>query len=208
MAVLAFLRNVTSPLRKFKILKYGNILTFTVLLIIGITSLILLNRQFGRLAAKIPNSAEAAFWPFWSNVTIQVSTSGPKTEIIQSTVFENAVAKTFDGKIAELTKRQKKARKMFEITNDVVDVDGNLDFAESILRAKRACGIDDKLMNLEWLPLTTNPCERLFSRAKLSIGYLRHGLSFRAIPLCEERALEFKICFKIFFATNSLLPER
>ena len=111
---------------------------------------------------------------------------GPKTEIIQSTVFENAVVKIIDGRIAELTQRLKSTRKVLEITNEVVGVDGNLEFAENILRAKRAYGVDDVLMNLEWLPLTTNRCERLYSREKLSIGCLRHGLSFRAIPLCEE----------------------
>ena len=30
---------------------------------------------------------------------------------------------------------------------------------------------------LDWLPRTSNQCERLFSRAKLTLGHLRQGLS-------------------------------
>ena len=49
--------------------KYQNILALTVWPIVPITFLILINHQSGRLAAKISNSAEIAFFTFWSNVT-------------------------------------------------------------------------------------------------------------------------------------------
>ena len=68
-----FCQNVSQKydviLQIFKISKYHNILTFTVLLNIPITSLILQNHQLGRFAAKNYETAEIAFCPFWSNVT-------------------------------------------------------------------------------------------------------------------------------------------
>ena len=56
-------------IRIFEILKYQNILALTVWPIVPITFLILNNHQSGGLTAKNSNSAEIAFWPFWSNVT-------------------------------------------------------------------------------------------------------------------------------------------
>ena len=79
---LTFLRNVTSSLRFFKILKYQNILALTVWPIVPITFLILNNHQSGRLAAKISNSAEIAFFTFWSNVTY--SPDSPVNVLIES----------------------------------------------------------------------------------------------------------------------------
>ena len=55
-------------IRIFEILKYQNILALTVWPIVPITFLIN-NHQSGRLAAKNSNSAEIAFFTFWSNVT-------------------------------------------------------------------------------------------------------------------------------------------
>ena len=57
-------------IRIFEILKYQNILALTVWSIVPITFLILNNHQSGRLAAKISDSAEIAFFTFWSNVTL------------------------------------------------------------------------------------------------------------------------------------------
>ena len=76
---LTFLRNVTSSLR---ILKYQNILALTVWPIVPITFLILNNHQSGRLAAKNSNSAEIAFFTFWSNVTY--SPDSPVNVLIES----------------------------------------------------------------------------------------------------------------------------
>ena len=56
-------------IRIFEFLKYQNIPVLTVWPIVPITFLILNNRQSGRLAAKNSNSAEIAFFTFWSNVT-------------------------------------------------------------------------------------------------------------------------------------------
>ena len=79
---LTFLRNVTSSLRIFKILKYPNILALTVWPIVPITFLILNNHQSGRLAAKNSNSAEIAFFTFWS--TVRYSPDSPVNVLIES----------------------------------------------------------------------------------------------------------------------------
>ena len=69
-------------IRIFKILKYQNILALTVWPIVPITFLILNNHQSGRLAAKNSNSAEIAFFTFWSNVTY--SPDSPVNVLIES----------------------------------------------------------------------------------------------------------------------------
>ena len=62
-------------IRIFEILKNQNILALTVWSIVPITFLILNNHQSGRLAAKNSDSAEIAFFTFWSNVTPLVVTT-------------------------------------------------------------------------------------------------------------------------------------
>ena len=69
-------------IRIFEILKYQNIPALTVWPIVPITFLILNNHQSGRLAAKISNSAEIAFFKFWSNVTY--SPDSPVNVLIES----------------------------------------------------------------------------------------------------------------------------
>ena len=69
-------------IRIFEILKYQNILALTVWPIVPITFLVRNNHQSGRLAAKNSNSAEIAFWLFWSNVTY--SPDSPVNVLIES----------------------------------------------------------------------------------------------------------------------------
>ena len=69
MAVSDVSQKYDVKIRIFKILKYQNILALTVWPIVPITFLILNNHQSGKLAAKNSNSAEIAFFTFWSNVT-------------------------------------------------------------------------------------------------------------------------------------------
>ena len=69
-------------IRIFEILKYQNIPVLTVWPIVPITFLILNNHQSGRLAAKNSNSAEIAFFTFWSNVTY--SPDSPVKVLIES----------------------------------------------------------------------------------------------------------------------------
>ena len=73
----------------FKILKYQNILALTVWPIVPITFLILNNHQSGRLAAKNSNSAEIAFFTFWSNVTYLLNKNNSKIVNSSSPVFRS-----------------------------------------------------------------------------------------------------------------------
>ena len=67
-------------IRIFEILKYQNISALTVWPLVPITFLILNNHQSVRLAAKISDSAEIAFFTFWSNVTKALSASERECE--------------------------------------------------------------------------------------------------------------------------------
>ena len=69
-------------IRIFEILKYQNIPALTVWPIVPITFLVLNNHQSGRLAAKNSDSAEIAFFTFWSNVTY--SPDSPVNVLIES----------------------------------------------------------------------------------------------------------------------------
>ena len=73
-------------IRIFEILKYQNILALTVWPIVPITFLVRNNHQSGRLAAKNSNSAEIAFFTFWSNVTLYMLLT-VSTKPVLSVVF-------------------------------------------------------------------------------------------------------------------------
>ena len=81
-AVSDFSQKYDVIIRIFEILKHQNILALTVWPIVPITFLILHNHQPGRLAAKNSNSAEIAFFTFWSNVTY--SPDSPVNVFIES----------------------------------------------------------------------------------------------------------------------------
>ena len=50
-------------------------------------------------------------------------------------------------------------------------------FAENILAAKKPRIVAGKNYRVEWIPVTSNVVERLFSRAKLTVGSLRTSLT-------------------------------
>ena len=82
MAVSDVSQKYDNIIRNFKMLKYQNIQALTVWSIVPIMFSILNNHQFGRLAAKNSNSAEIAFFTFWSNVTY--SPDSPVNVLIES----------------------------------------------------------------------------------------------------------------------------
>ena len=99
--LLTFLRNVTSSLRKFKIWEFPNLSAFTICPIVRITFLFLLNRQFGRFAAKNLKSRNLHFDTFCSNVTY--SPDSPVNVLIEprnvrkiGTLSSNKVYKTLE----------------------------------------------------------------------------------------------------------------
>ena len=97
-------------------------------------------------------------------------------DIVHCKNFESGVVNCILG--LKLTECKKKALGVLE--NNVIQVDQdveNEDFAENILLTKRRKTDDSTYGNLCWIVGTSNICERLFSRAKLNIGYSRHNIT-------------------------------
>ena len=97
--------------------------------------------------------------------------------IVANRCFEDAVVKCIENKFQELTEDEKNALKAFE--KQVIEGNNSTgsNFAKGLLQAKRLKTGGSGYVSLQWVPGTSNVCERLFSRAKLNIGYLRHNMS-------------------------------
>ena len=98
-------------------------------------------------------------------------------EIVMSKDFENAVVKCLDKKSSTLTSSEILSLKKFEEPIQVLSGAPTLSFAEASLQAKRLKLQDNGFQRMDWLPPTSNVCERLFSRAKLTFGQCRQKLS-------------------------------
>ena len=106
--------------------------------------------------------------------------------IIDVVDFESAICKILDGDTSGLTISEKSVVRKFrrdvfeggEEAPGVMNAASPPNFAKSILRQKRA-----RLENiseyeeLSWIPSTSNIVERLFSRAKLTLGSLRQSMT-------------------------------
>ncbi len=97
------------------------------------------------------------------------------SDIVANKGFENGIMLCLDGKSEKLTDKQIALLKPFK-----KDVQGNADvdassFAKRTLEAKRQK--IDAVYDLAWVPSTSNVAERLFSRAKLTVGHQRHNLA-------------------------------
>ena len=97
--------------------------------------------------------------------------------IVTSPDFENGIVKCIDGKYSELLFAEKIALKSLEKQVCEQPSGGECSFVEKILLAKKKklelCGY----LTMSWIPGTSNVCDRIFSRAKLNVGYLRHNMS-------------------------------
>ena len=72
---------------------------------------------------------------------------------------------------------EKVARKKLERDSQIEDVAEELEsFAKDLLLAKKR-KTEAEYVSLEFIPGTSNICERLFSKGKLSLGMLRQNLS-------------------------------
>ena len=97
------------------------------------------------------------------------------SNIIMSKDFEKGVVKYIDGRSLYLTSSEKQALKSFEKENIAVYTPYMpSNFAVDVLKCK-----NQKLEHgpMEWTPVTTNVCGRLFSRAKLNLDDLKHRLT-------------------------------
>ena len=95
---------------------------------------------------------------------------GVKENTTHNASFELGIVHSIQGKT--LTENEQLALSVFTYSNAVADQENYVDFATSIIASKLA-----KLtMRLEWVPGTSNVCERLFSRAKFIFTDYRKSL--------------------------------
>ncbi|KAL0227660.1 hypothetical protein RCL1_003803 [Eukaryota sp. TZLM3-RCL] len=122
--------------------------------------------------------------------------ASPDSEIVHSPDFESAVVKIMDGLELYLTAHEGKAVSSLKTPEHIT---GNKRLSGSLEEKLSEIGSDsqsystNKYYNLNFIPCTSNEVERLFSRAKILIGSLRH----RMLPSSLEH--------QIFLLTNRSL---
>ena len=104
------------------------------------------------------------------------------SKIVHSPSFENAVVKVQNGCCANLTVTEKDTLKNFknsEITLAVsTPIDESVSFAERALFVAKIPRMEDgKSHDLNWLPATSNICERLFSKSKYTLTRYRSHMT-------------------------------
>ena len=123
---------------------------------------------------------------------------GRESDLVVSKHFENAIyflqcGKPFesfhDGELTPIGESQKEAVKMLlleeaapaEENDDEEKDEANVFLTSPVKKARvnenAAAVNEDVYMDTEWFPITSNICERLFSKCKLTIGFLRGALS-------------------------------
>ena len=98
--------------------------------------------------------------------------------------FEKGLVKIQDGKESLLSDQEAMAVKSFTKHVYAETENAGADYAEQLLLAKMRKTDSSKYEPLQWSPSTSNICERLFSRAKLTLGYLRHSLTPMHLEAC------------------------
>jgi hypothetical protein len=104
----------------------------------------------------------------------------PDAQIIASPYFESAIVKIINGENETLTDIEKGKVQCFLRHADPVEVASPIGGSPSIIKnalRKRRRAQPDEYEDLNWIPPTSNICERLFSLAKLTLGSLRQSMS-------------------------------
>ena len=104
------------------------------------------------------------------------------SKIVHSPSFENAVVKVQNGCCANLTVTEKDTLENFESSDITLAVstpiDESVSFAVKALSAAKIPRMEDgKSYDLNWLPATSNICERLFSRSKYTLTPYRSHMT-------------------------------
>ena len=112
---------------------------------------------------------------------------GENARIVHSAAFETAVVKVINNKASELSELESYAIRRFKKSDsdDIIEASATASavsesppgFLKEIFKRQRLQENESEYDQLDWIPPTSNRCERLFSRAKLSLGYLRHALT-------------------------------
>jgi hypothetical protein len=119
----------------------------------------------------------------------------PDASIIHDPDFEEAIRKIIRGEVASLTDTEKEAVECFKLFPNA-NVPGApspepQSFAERALKKRKRQQAEDgtAYQSLKWVPPTSNEVERLFSRAKLTIGRLRASL----LPATVQMIMRLKL---------------
>ena len=118
-------------------------------------------------------------------------------EVFQNKDFENGIVKYLEKKHSELTMSEKVDLRKLERDKQIEDVaEESESFAKGLLLAKKR-KTEAEYVSLEFFnPGTSNICERLFIKGKLTLGMLRQNLS----PMHLEASLFLRINRKLWDA--------
>ena len=121
-----------------------------------------------------------------------VSKLGTRAEFINNPHFEDGIVKIQNGMEKNLSESERKAVSVLEVSNnDIIVIDDDEDMNENDFVDKVP---NDKIqgnqyVNCDWIPPTSNLCERLFSRSKLVFSERRKSL----MPINLEIVLFLKL---------------
>jgi hypothetical protein len=95
--------------------------------------------------------------------------------------FESGIIKIIDDNINELTDEEKDAVEVFRLEPEELQANVSEtnppNFAKSILQKRKLPSNKPRYQDVKWIPTTSNVAERLFSKAKLTIGDLRKSMT-------------------------------
>ena len=111
---------------------------------------------------------------------------GEYARIVHSAPFEVAVVKVINNKVSELSELECHTIRFFKKGGlaDVGEASATASasasppgFLKEVFKRQRLQENEGEYEELDWIPPTSNRCERLFSAAKLTLGYLSHALT-------------------------------
>ncbi|ETM53575.1 hypothetical protein PPTG_19537 [Phytophthora nicotianae INRA-310] len=112
---------------------------------------------------------------------------GPRSAIVHSPDFESGCARVLRGNTSRLTRSEKAALRVFEVTSGErpanEDVEGS--FVERVEKRRRLAQQEQRYVLLRSVLPTSNMVERFFSIARTTFGHERNGLQ----PITLEQIL-------------------
>ncbi|KAL0231783.1 hypothetical protein GEMRC1_011187 [Eukaryota sp. GEM-RC1] len=104
----------------------------------------------------------------------------PPSDLIHSPHFECGIVKIMEANEAGLNSEKKEAVKCFLKPNNDPPVSAS-STVKSKLKALSSTASCSRYVDLSWITATSNVVERLFSRAKLTVGCLRTRLTSESL---------------------------
>ncbi|POM67895.1 Hypothetical protein PHPALM_16014 [Phytophthora palmivora] len=128
---------------------------------------------------------------------------GAKAKIVKSPVFESACVDVLMGKAKHLSRQQRAALSAFAVdADDEPDQESKkLGFADRALKERKIAREQLKeYPDVQYIPPTSNVCERFFSKTKHTLGYCRTGM----LPVHLEMVLFLK-ANRRFWNSNTVM---